>query len=146
MGSLQTATHRVRRSSPGSDQWRKHLAPCGQRPASPSHPAGRSVGPSGNGSAQATLELRTSVTTDIPLHTNNSEGDIRIRVEKRKISGGTRGDEGRHCLDTFVSITKTLRKHALTFWDYLGSRLGMDGPCIPPIGQIIRSAAALQPG
>ena len=83
---------------------------------------------------------------DVPLHTNNSEGDIRTRVEKRKISGGTRGDEGRRCLDTFVSITKTLRKHALTFWDYLGSRLGIDGPCIPPLGQIIRSAAAPRPG
>ena len=90
--------------------------------------------------------LRVLDRPDVPLHTNNSEGDIRIRVEKRKISGGTRGDEGRRCLDTFVSITKTLRKHALTFWDYLGSRLGMDGPYIPPIGQIICSAAALRPG
>lgn len=91
--------------------------------------------------------LRVLDRPDIPLHTNTSEGDIRIRVQKRKVSGGTRGDEGRRCVDTFVSIAKTLRKHALTLWDYLGSRLGIDGACsIPALGQIIRSAAAPRPG
>jgi len=72
--------------------------------------------------------LRVLDRPDVPLHTNNSESDIRIRVPKRKISGGTRGDEGLRCLDTFVSIVKTLRKHGLTFWDYLGHRLTIAGP------------------
>ncbi len=89
--------------------------------------------------------LRVLDRPDTPLHTNDSERDIRIRVQRRKISGGTRGDDGRRCLDTFVSIHKTLRKHGLTFWDYLGCRLGLDGPDMPPLGQIIR-AAAPQPG
>jgi hypothetical protein len=86
--------------------------------------------------------LRVLARPDIPLHTNNSESDIRIRVEKRKISGGTRGDEGRRCLDTFVSISKTLRKHGATFHDYLGCRLGIcGGPIIPPLGKLISQAA-----
>jgi Transposase IS66 family len=84
--------------------------------------------------------LRVLERPDIPLHTNTSEGDIRIRVEKRKISGGTRGDEGRRCCDTFVSIFKTLRKHGISFWDYLGSRLGISDQIVPPIADIIRQA------
>jgi hypothetical protein len=82
---------------------------------------------------------------DIPLHTNGSESDIRLRVQRRKISGGTRGEQGRRCLDSFVSIIKTLRKHRLTFWDYLGSRLGIEGPTVPNLDQLIRSATA-RPG
>lgn len=89
--------------------------------------------------------LRVLDRPDVPLHTNDSERDIRIRVQKRKISGGTRGDQGRRCLDTFVSIAKTLRKHGLTFWDYLGSRSGIAGPSIPPLGELIRAAPA-RPG
>ena len=32
---------------------------------------------------------------EIPLHTNGSETDLRDYVKKRKVSGGTRSDEGR---------------------------------------------------
>ncbi|MEI6987284.1 MAG: hypothetical protein WCK65_14260 [Rhodospirillaceae bacterium] len=85
--------------------------------------------------------LRVLDRPDTPLHTNGSEGDIRARVEKRKISGGTRGDEGLRCRDTFASIIKTLRKHGISFWDYLGSRFYMPGVTVPPIGDIIRTAA-----
>ena len=47
---------------------------------------------------------------DLPLHNNLSEGDIREYVKRRKISGGTRSDEGRRCRDTFASLKKTCRK------------------------------------
>jgi len=40
--------------------------------------------------------------TEIPLHTNASETDIRDYVKVRKISGGTRSDLGRQCRDTFA--------------------------------------------
>jgi len=43
---------------------------------------------------------------EVPLHTNGSESDIRDYVKKRKISGGTRSDEGRRCRDTFASLKK----------------------------------------
>ena len=43
---------------------------------------------------------------DIPLHTNESERDIRDYVKKRKVSGGTRSELGRRCRDTFASLKK----------------------------------------
>lgn len=46
----------------------------------------------------------------IPLHNNTSERDIREFVGRRKISGGTRNDEGRKCRDTFASLKKTCQK------------------------------------
>src|ERR1019366_7860626 len=54
---------------------------------------------------------------DIPLHTNDSERDIRDYVKKRKVSGGTRSDVGRRCRDTFISLKKTCRKLGVSFWD-----------------------------
>lgn len=60
---------------------------------------------------------------DIPLHTNGSENDIRCQVIKRKISGGTRSNEGRQCRDAFLSLAKTCAKLGISFWHYLGNRL-----------------------
>jgi hypothetical protein len=60
---------------------------------------------------------------EIPLHNNLSENDIREYVKKRKISGGTRSEEGRRCRDTFTSLKKTCKKLGVRFWDYLNDRL-----------------------
>jgi len=60
---------------------------------------------------------------EIPLHNNLSENDIRTYVKKRKISGGTRGDCGRDCRDTFASLKKTCRKLKISFWKYLNDRI-----------------------
>ena len=59
----------------------------------------------------------------IPLHNNLSENDIREYVKKRKISGGTRSDEGRKCRDTFTSLKKTCRKLGISFWEFLKARV-----------------------
>ncbi len=76
---------------------------------------------------------------DIPLHTNGSENDIRCQVTKRKVSGGTRSDLGRDCRDAFLGLAKTCAKLGVAFWDYLGSRLGVDGqPAVPPLPNLIR--------
>jgi hypothetical protein len=56
---------------------------------------------------------------EVPLHTNDSEGDVRDYVKKRKVSGGTRSDLGRQCRDTFISLKKTCRKLGVSFWKYL---------------------------
>ncbi len=64
---------------------------------------------------------------DIPLHANGSETDIRCRVTKRKISGGTRSDHGRDCRDAFLGLMKTCAKNGISFWDYLGNRLNVPG-------------------
>ena len=56
---------------------------------------------------------------DLPLHNNLSEGDIREYVKRRKISGGTRSEEGRRSRDTFASLKKTCRKLGVSFWSFL---------------------------
>jgi transposase IS66 family protein len=77
---------------------------------------------------------------ELPLHNNLSEGDIRDYVKRRKISGGTRSDEGKRCRDTFASLKKTCRKLGIAFWDYLCDRVRGLGQ-IPQLGQIVRERA-----
>ena len=67
---------------------------------------------------------------EVPLHTNGSERDIRGHVKKRKVSGGTRSEEGRRCRDTFMSLKNTCRKLGLSFWKYLQERIN-GGPFVP---------------
>ena len=69
---------------------------------------------------------------EIPFHTNGSENDIRCQVTRRKISAGTRSDEGRDALDAFLGLMKTCAKQAISFWDYLGDRLGVPGSASRP--------------
>jgi hypothetical protein len=78
---------------------------------------------------------------DIVLHTNGSEGDLRGYVKWRKISGGTRSELGKRCRDGFASLKKTCRKLGLSFWDYLGDRIGGHGD-IAPLPDLIRERAA----
>lgn len=58
----------------------------------------------------------------IPLHNNASENDIREYVTKRKISGGTRSQNGREARDTFTSLHKTCKKLGIHFWNFLADR------------------------
>jgi hypothetical protein len=76
----------------------------------------------------------------LPLHNNLSERDIREHVKKRKISGSTRSGLGRRCRDTFASLKKTCRKHAISFWEYLKDRVSGKN-AILPLPEIIRQAA-----
>jgi hypothetical protein len=78
---------------------------------------------------------------DIPLHTNDSERDIRDYVKKRKVSGGTRSDVGRRCRDTFISLKKTCRKLGVSFWDYLNDRIGQ-AERIPSLSATLQMRAA----
>jgi len=76
---------------------------------------------------------------EIPLHTNGSERDIRAYVTKRKVSGGTRSDDGRDCRDAFLGLAKTCTKLGIAFWDYLGSRLSLPGrPSVPNLPDLVR--------
>jgi hypothetical protein len=68
--------------------------------------------------------LRVLDRPEIPLHTNGSENDIRCQVTRRKVSATTHSDDGRDCRDTFLGLSKTCRKLGVSFWDYLGARLG----------------------
>jgi hypothetical protein len=87
--------------------------------------------------------LRVLERPEIPLHTNASENDLRAWVIKRKISGGTMSADGRVARDVMLGLSKTCRKLGLSFFDYLGDRLGLNGdqPRIPPLADlVIRSA------
>ncbi len=72
-----------------------------------------------------------------PLHTNGSETDIRDYVKKKKVSGGTRSDDGRRCRDTFASLKKTCRKLKISFWEFLNDRVSKVNS-IPPLAEIVR--------
>lgn len=84
--------------------------------------------------------LRVLERPEVPLHNNGAESDIREYVKKRKISGGTRSDEGRRCRDTFASLKKTCRKLGVRFWDYLLDRVCGLGK-IPRLADLIRQRA-----
>jgi hypothetical protein len=84
--------------------------------------------------------LRVLERPDLPLHNNGCESDIREYAKRRKISGGTRSDEGRRCRDTFASLKKTCRKLGIRFWDYLQDRVRGLGK-IPRLADVIREKA-----
>jgi hypothetical protein len=87
--------------------------------------------------------LRVLERPEIPLHTNGSENDLRCQVTRRKISGGTRSEQGRDCRDAFLGLMKTCRKLGLSFWDYLGARLQVAGAAhIPSLPELIQQRAA----
>jgi hypothetical protein len=76
---------------------------------------------------------------EIPLHTNGSENDIRCQVTKRQVSGGTKTETGRDCRDAFLGLGKTCQKLGVSFWNYLGARLGGVGaPAVPRLADLIR--------
>jgi hypothetical protein len=79
---------------------------------------------------------------EVPLHTNGSERDLRPQVVKRKISGGTRSDQGRDCRDAFLGLLLTCAKLGVSFWGYLGHRLGVPGASAPYLPDLVRLRSA----
>jgi Transposase IS66 family len=82
--------------------------------------------------------LRVLERPEIPLHTNGSENDIRCHVTKRKVSGGTRSDAGR---DAFLGLMKTCAKLGVSFWSYLGDRLGIAEHAVGYLPDLVRARA-----
>jgi len=76
------------------------------------------------------------------LTNNTSEKDIRDQAKKRKISAGTRSDDGRKARDTFMSLQKTCKKLGISFRDYLTDRLAKEHK-IPDLAQLIRIKAGI---
>ena len=81
--------------------------------------------------------LRVLERPEIPLNTNASENDIRAVVTKRKVSGGTVSERGRLARDVMLGLAKTCAKLKISFFHYLGARLGIAGPCVPPLVSLI---------
>ena len=78
----------------------------------------------------------------VPLHTNGSERDLRPQVIKRKISGGTRSEAGRDCRDAFLGLLLTCQKLGVSFWEYLGHRLGVPSTKAPYLPDLVRLRSA----
>ncbi len=76
---------------------------------------------------------------DIPLHTNASENDIRSFVTRRRSSGGTISLDGRIARDVMLGLMKTCHKLGISFYHYLGDRLGLETPGkpIPPLSGLV---------
>lgn len=80
--------------------------------------------------------LRVLYRPETPLHNNETETDAREMVVKRKVSGGTRSEEGRECRDTFISLKRTCNKLEISFLEYLEDRVyGLFK--IPKLAQVI---------
>ena len=88
--------------------------------------------------------LRVLDRPEIPLNTNGSENDIRCQVTRRKLSGTTKSDDGRDCKDAFLGLSKTCRKLGISFWDYLGTRLGAAvGAPVPDLSDLVAARCAV---
>jgi len=79
---------------------------------------------------------------EVPLHTDGSERDLRPQVVRRKISGGTRSEPGRACRDAFLGLLPTCAKLGVSFWAYLGHRLGVPGAEAPHLPDLVRLRSA----
>ncbi len=86
--------------------------------------------------------LRVLERPEIPLNTNASENDIRAFVTKRKISGGTVSDKGRDARDVMLGLAKTCMKLKVSFYAFIGDRLGLPGPKIPDLATLVSPAPA----
>ncbi len=84
--------------------------------------------------------LRVLERPEIPLNTNASENDIRAFVTKRKISGGTVSDNGRDARDIMLGLAKTCMKLNLSFYEFIGDRLGIPGARIPDLATLVSPA------
>ena len=80
---------------------------------------------------------------EVPLNTNGSERDLRGQVTKRKVSGGTQSDQGRDGRDAFAGLLLTCAKLGVSFWDYLGHRLGVSGVEAPYLPDRVRMRSAM---
>ena len=81
---------------------------------------------------------------EVPLHTNDSERDIRSHVTKRKVSAGTKSAAGQLCRDSFLGLMKTCLKQGVSFWDYLGDRITKSNN-IPRLADLVaQKATAMQ--
>jgi hypothetical protein len=56
---------------------------------------------------------------EIPLHNNLSENGVREMVMKRKISGGTKNEDGQKAWENNMSILATCKKLGISFFDFM---------------------------
>ena len=77
---------------------------------------------------------------DTPLHNNPAELALRMYVIKRKISFGTRTEQGTRSWETFFTILDTCRKLGVNFRDYVYDRISKQYN-MPSLASLIIKAA-----
>ena len=83
---------------------------------------------------------------EIPLHNNSAELGARRRVRKRKISFGTRTEDGKKARDTFATLAATAKKQGVSFYQYIYDRVS-GAYEMPSLADLIaRQAEQLQLG
>jgi len=60
---------------------------------------------------------------EIPLHNNSAELAARKRVRRRKISFGTRSEDGTKAWDAFATLEATAKKLGVSFFEYIYDRI-----------------------
>jgi hypothetical protein len=71
----------------------------------------------------------------LPLHNNESEGDLRTFVKRRKISGSTKSEKGKKFRDSLATLKQTCFRLGLSFWKY-SSLWFREKP--PDLAQLVR--------
>ena len=83
---------------------------------------------------------------EIPLHNNPAELGARRQVRKRKISLGTRTEDGTKAGDTFATLAATAKKQDVSFYEYIYDRVS-GAYEMPSLADLItRQAEQLQLG
>ena len=83
---------------------------------------------------------------EIPLHNNSAELAARKRVRRRKISFGTRSEDGTKAWDTFATLEATAKKLVVSFFEYIYDRIS-NAYKMPSLADLIsRRAEHLQLG
>ena len=77
---------------------------------------------------------------EAPLDNNEAERALREYVIKRKISNGTRTDDGTKSWETFLSLLDTCRKNGVSFYDYLCDRISKSYE-MPSLASLVASSA-----
>ncbi len=76
--------------------------------------------------------LRVLDRPEIPLHTNGSENEIRAFFAERKVSAGAVSEASRQGRHVQLGLVKTSQKLGVSFSQFLGARLGIEG-APPPL-------------
>jgi len=83
---------------------------------------------------------------EIPPHNNSAELAARKRVRRRKISFGTRSEDGTKAWDTFATLEATAKKLGVSFYEYIYDRIS-NAYKMPSLADLIsRRAEHLQLG
>jgi hypothetical protein len=77
---------------------------------------------------------------EVPLDNNEAERTLREYVIKRKISNGTRTEDGTKAWEVFLSLLDTCRKNDVSFYDYLCDRISKSYE-MPSLASIVSARA-----